>query len=1170
MQAALGRTGLYEGIDYCGVEVLSDIRIIPDTKWIMVSKIDKNEIYTDLYLESGIISGITILLIIICGVGIAFLYNSRQKNIFRELYNKEKELWQQQEKFKVTMDSLGEGVITVDINGKLQYMNKLAEELTGWRFSDARGRRLEEIYSVKNEETGQKENNILEKVFKHGIVKELANHTILISKSGKEIPVMDTGAPIYDNDGSIIGIVIAFQDETEKRRRQKLIRESELRLRSTLDSMIEGCQLIGFDYKYLFLNKAALEQAKLPKEKLLGKTMMECYPGIENTKMFSVLKHCMEERIPDSLEYEFTYTDGSKKWFYLHFEPVHEGIFILSEDITDRKLAEEKQNELLNLITRVAEQVPGVIYQYCLKPDGTSCFPYASNGIINIYGVTPEEIRVDASPVFKVIHPDDLERVSKTIKESAKNLTLWHDEYRVKLPSGKTIWVEGNATPQKLEDGRILWHGYIYDITERKLDEEKIKKANRVYSVLSKINETIVRIKDKQRLFDEACRIAVEEGKFKMAWIGIVDESLNEVIPVASAGFEDDYLKSIKIDLNDEKFSQGPTGRAIKSGTHFIANNIAKDLEMIPWREKALQLGYKSSAALPIKVFGNTIGTYNLYSSEQFFFDEAEIKLLDELAMDISFAIESIENERKRKIYEEKIHKNEKFLSSLFDTVGDAIFVISMPDRKIENINKAAIHIFGYSPEEIIGKTMREFYKSEEAFLDYGKKLEEAIINNFKSVNEELNLIRKNGNSIWCDVQTTFLKENGNVKHAISVLHDITERKKLLEELMAAKDKAEEMNRVKNYFLSNMSHELRTPLISVLGFAELLQQELTNPEHVEFVNHIIEGGKRLNNTLTSILELTKLEAADSFISLKPYNIAEEIETRVKSFLPIANSKHLFLKTKINERNIRANIDSELFGKALYNLVNNAVKFTKEGGVFVTLNYEEKENCSWAVIKVIDTGIGIPKENLDKIFSAFRQSSEGDSRTHEGVGLGLTITKRIIEIMKGRIEVESEVGKGSTFTIRIPAIPETSQIKEQILGKTRITKTQTPSLKEREFKKVLIVEDNASNRLFIKRCLSGLFRIIDAEDGVTGISIASQEQVDLILMDINLGRGLDGIQTMHEIRKIPGYIRVPIVAVTAYAMFADRDRFLREGFDEYLAKPFKKDELLNLVKTCLEN
>jgi len=392
---------------------------------------------------------------------------------------------------------------------------------------------------------------------------------------------------------------------------------------------------------------------------------------------------------------------------------------------------------------------------------------------------------------------------------------------------------------------------------------------------------------------------------------------------------------------------------------------------------------------------------------------------------------------------------------------------------------------------------------------------------------------------------------------------------KLNKELKIAKDKAEEMNRVKNYFLSNMSHELRTSLISVLGFAELLQQELTNPEHVEFINHIIEGGKRLNNTLTNILELTKLEVADSFISLKPYNLAEEIEVRVKSFLPMAQSKRLFLKTEIGERNLKANIDSELFGKALYNLVNNAVKFTKEGGIFVTLNYEEKENCGWAVIKVIDTGIGIPKENLDKIFSEFRQSSEGNSRSHEGTGLGLTITKRIVELMKGTIEVESEVGKGSTFIIRIPAIPETSQIKERVLEKTKNTKTQITTLKEEEVKKILIVEDNASNRLFMKLCLSGLFRIIEAEDGITGITIASQEHADLILMDINLGRGLDGIQTMHEIRKIPGYMNVPIIAVTAYALFTDRNRFLSEGFDEYLAKPFKKDELLNLVKTCLE-
>ncbi len=166
VQAALGHTGIFEGIDYRGVEILSDIRIIPATNWFMVAKVDRNEIYSNLYLIAGVISGFSIFLIIICAVGFAFIYSSSQKNIFMELYSKEKELWQSQEKFKVTMDSLGDGVITTDFNGKIQYINKIAEELTGWNFREARGRMLSEVYSVKNEETGQKESNILEKVLK--------------------------------------------------------------------------------------------------------------------------------------------------------------------------------------------------------------------------------------------------------------------------------------------------------------------------------------------------------------------------------------------------------------------------------------------------------------------------------------------------------------------------------------------------------------------------------------------------------------------------------------------------------------------------------------------------------------------------------------------------------------------------------------------------------------------------------------------------------------------------------------------------------------------------------------------------------------------------------------------------------------------------------------------
>ncbi|MCX6175555.1 MAG: response regulator [Ignavibacteriales bacterium] len=400
----------------------------------------------------------------------------------------------------------------------------------------------------------------------------------------------------------------------------------------------------------------------------------------------------------------------------------------------------------------------------------------------------------------------------------------------------------------------------------------------------------------------------------------------------------------------------------------------------------------------------------------------------------------------------------------------------------------------------------------------------------------------------------------------------VKERTKELEkaniELIVAKEQAEGMNRLKNCFLSNMSHELRTPLISVLGFAELLQQELKDPEQLEFVKNIMEGGQRLNNTLSKILEISKLEAANSFLKLQPYNLADEIKVLVKSFLPMAQSKRLFLKTELNDTSLNVYIDSELFGKALYHLVSNGIKFTKEGGVLVTLNHERKQDHDWAVTKVIDTGIGISKENLNKIFDAFRQASEGNSRNYEGTGLGITIAKRIVELMQGYLQIESDIGKGSTFSIWLPAIPNKNQIHHQIEEKLASTIVKPPTIKEKGLPKILIVDDNSSNRLFMNHCLSSYVRIIEAEDGITGVTFASKEHFDLILMDINLGAGIDGVEAMHQIRKIPGYTRVPIITVTAYVMFGDKERFLSEGFDDYLAKPFSKNILVSLVEKCL--
>lgn len=983
IQTVLGYKGIFTGKDYRNINVFAYLSAIPGTNWYFVSKIDSDEMLEGLYDRVAVIVVIVLLIVITIATGLSFIYNQRQKNLYRKLYLKEKEIWQQQEKFKVTIDSLGEGVITISIDGKIQYMNSLAEKLTGWGIREAKGRKLNEIYSVINEETGERENNIIEKVLKHGIVKELANHTILISKTGDKIPVMDTGSPIYDTDGKVIGIAIVFQNETEKRERINQIKESEERLRSTLNNILGGCQLIGFDYKYLFINKTALKYAQKTKEELLGKTMMECDPGIENTEMFVVLKKCMEERVTENIENYFEYANGNKRCFNLRFEPVPEGLFIFLEDITEQKKNKEAREEIYNRIEKIAEHIPGVIYQYKIDKEGKSFFPWSSSGSTKIYGVPPEELANDAAFVFNIIHPDDVERVTKTIKESAEKLTIWNDEYRVMLPNGNQIWVEGTAAPEKQKDGSIIWHGVILDITKRKMAQEKIRE-------------------------------------------------------------------------------------------------------------------------------------------------------------------------------------NEVFLSSVFDSVNDAIFTVSMPDRIIQYANKGVTNIFGYNPSEVVGKSTKILYANEELYENYGIKLNKAINKKKKFVNEEIEFEKSDGTKIYCDVQTTFLNEFGRKDVVISVLRDVTEQRKMVNELITAKEKAEEMNSLKSNFFANMSHELRTPLIGINGFAEIMCNDLHQPEFKEMAKGILSSGSRLSETLNLILDLTRLETEKTDITLHHTDLVKESRKIISEFKGAAEMKKLYLEFSSSNNSISYRIDPRAFRNILCNLINNAIKFTNSGEIKVDLTLNGKD----VIIKVIDTGIGIAEEHYELIFEEFRQVSEGLSRNFEGSGLGLNITKKMVEKYGGRISVESELNKGTTFTVEFKQ-KETVSIKEEEKMEHK------DALKELVKKNIdkplaLLLDDEPIANDVLKVFVKNVITLDYSETVDKAMKMVSEKKYDLIFMDINLRRGIDGRQATQMIRKIKDYEDTPIVAFTAFAMAGDREEFLSAGCTHYLSKPFTKEEVINLIYEIFES
>jgi len=461
--------------------------------------------------------------------------------------------------------------------------------------------------------------------------------------------------------------------------------------------------------------------------------------------------------------------------------------------------------------------------------------------------------------------------------------------------------------------------------------------------------------------------------------------------------------------------------------------------------------------------------------------------------------------------------------------------------------------------------------------LIYSGEVERILTDSIDWLGVPLKITEKTIGALVVQTYTEKYRFNVKDKEFLSFVSDQTamaiERTQAKEELIRSKEKAEEMNRLKTSFLANMSHELRTPMVGILGYTEILKKEIADPEHREMSDEIFNSANRLLETLNLILDLSKIEANKFDIKLIETNIGEITANEVKSFEEFARKKNLHLKTISVDKHIYSLLDERIFRQVINNLVSNAIKFTDKGSITVIVDKKQSGNKDRAVITVIDSGIGIPQESQQIIFEEFRQVSEGLERTFEGSGLGLSITKRFVELMNGEISVESEVGKGSVFTVRFPLYRKE--------GKNYETKTalkeNEPALQDNSEKiykvqlpHVLLVEDDPSNAGVIKYFLKDVCNLDIANTGEQALKMTSTKQYSAILMDIDLGSGISGIEATKRIRKMEGYDNLPIVAVTALAMKGQKELFLSEGCSHYISKPFDTKVFVSFIREIIYN
>ena len=396
---------------------------------------------------------------------------------------------------------------------------------------------------------------------------------------------------------------------------------------------------------------------------------------------------------------------------------------------------------------------------------------------------------------------------------------------------------------------------------------------------------------------------------------------------------------------------------------------------------------------------------------------------------------------------------------------------------------------------------------------------------------------------------------------------EIKEREKLSEALLIAKEAAEESSELKSALLANMSHELRTPMNGILGFSEILRDNLTNEGDREMAGHICKSGERLMYTLNTVLDLAMLESGNLEIINRDFVLSDAITTIVQPYLGYIQSKNIKLELGVPE-SFHVLADRKIIERIVSSLVDNAIKFTKAGTISILAKDFFKKGKRWISISVNDTGIGIPKDKYKIIFKEFRQVSEGYGRSQEGTGLGLSLGLKMARLIGGEILVSSELNKGSSFELMFPDfIPLTEDgtgIGVVVDPLIDVSKGVANKLRN-----VLVVEDNEINVELILNYMADNYNVVVARNGYEAVDIAANQSFQLILMDINLGPGMDGLETIVEIKKTKEYSHVPIIAVTGYS-----DQILHMSdhanlINEIITKPFSKKELMDVISRFIQ-
>ena len=1052
----------------------------------------------------------------------------------------EEKLRKSEKTYKNLIESINDVIYEIAADGTIKYISPSIEKIIGYTAEELIGTNVFRIVYQED---------------RAGLLKRLEDNNEqrlrffdlrFVSKDGNLSWARSLPSIVTEN-GVVVGRKGILSDITQQKLADLELSESEKKYRSIFENIQDVYYEVALDGTILEISPS-IEQFSnglYKREEAIGLSMFDLYTNQEDREQL----HNQLRKYGRVTDFEIALLNRDDSIIYCLYsaklvtDPQGNPVKVIGSihNIAERKKAEialKESEASLNYAQEVAKMGS---WEHNLVTNKMTC----SRNYCKVMGLCAWEGDDHLYDRFiQTVVPEDIQLVEYLQQTNYTENKTEQVDIRIFMPDGTIRWIQNNVNPVFKEGKLVALKGVNIDVTEQRLNEEKIRHQNeRLKAILEAIPDLIfVATKDgsyTEYYSSETDRLTVPDDQ-------IIGKNIRNLFDEETATL---HLK--KIDECIEK-------QAIVT---YEFSGVAKDKEIF--------------FEVRLAPFGND-------------------RVLT-VARDIT----------DRKKNEEILRDSEEKYRYMFFNNPQPMWIYDLETLAFLEVNEAAIKHYGYTRAEFLSMTLKDIRPEEDIdnlladIKDTKRSLDTAV---------EWRHLKKNGELIHVEIVSHFVTFNGrNARHILvndvtvrkqieqeirdlnanleirikertvqleqtnnNLLEEIEVRKQIEEEIKKARTEAEQANIAKSEFLSRMSHELRTPLNSILGFAQLLQMGELPPSKKKGVKHIIQSGKHLLDLINEVLDISRIEAGHLTLSLEPillYRVITEITNLIK---PLCHDKQITLEQfYYSDKQIFVNSDYQRLKQILLNLLNNAIKYNKQTGS-ISIKVEKKQsNSNGSVpvrISITDTGFGISANDIPKLFTPFERIGAEKLGT-EGTGLGLAVVKKLLDAMGGSIGVESELGNGSTFWFELPYIENQH---ETINGQGSLVNSESGDCAITG--KILYIEDNVSNVELIDQILSGYrpgLQLITDIHGNSAEGLAILHHPDLILLDLDLP-DIHGSEVLRQLKGNKKTMDIPVIIVSADAMSHQLERLMKLGAANYLTKPIDVINFLSVIDKVIEH